>query len=341
VFEEYTDSATVSAFGLYIDNERVAAVNTRQDINFALETLEAQHLALTGESAHIANRLDVRYGEYATDEIISRTALIKLLSASNTQDNTTAKLLASSKTMTASADSFSLPEQDETQGTVLISYETVSHETVREYVDFSTRYVEDDALYKGQTRISTYGHRGLANVTYEVTSVDGEESGRTKVSSTPIYEPVTQVVRIGTKALPETMTEENNGGKFMILPLTNYFITDRYGYRVLNGRSGFHYGLDLAAYYGTEIYAAASGEVIYAGYSSSYGYHVKIEHENGIVTLYAHCSKLLVKEGDTVSQGEVIAEVGNTGYSYGAHCHLEVIVDGQKVNPEDYIYTEE
>jgi len=126
----------------------------------------------------------------------------------------------------------------------------------------------------------------------------------------------------------------------MIYPLASFKQSDKYGPRYLNGRYDFHYGFDMAANYGTPIYAAASGEVILAGYNGSFGYCVKIKHADGAITLYAHCSDLLVSEGDTVTQGQLIAEVGNTGYSFGNHCHFEVIVDGARVDPEDYIYIE-
>ena len=83
--------------------------------------------------------------------------------------------------------------------------------------------------------------------------------------------------------------------------------------------------------------AADNGTVIAAGYSGSYGYRVLIDHGNGLRTLYAHCSKLLVSVGQKVNQGETIALVGSTGNSTGAHCHFEVYVNGSRVDPLPYI----
>ena len=111
-------------------------------------------------------------------------------------------------------------------------------------------------------------------------------------------------------------------------------ITSRFGSR----SRGLHTGLDIATSRGTPIKAAAGGVVTYSGYKGSYGYMVVISHGNGIETYYAHCNRLYVSAGDTVSQGEVIAAVGNTGNSTGPHLHLEVRVNGVAKNPQNYVY---
>ena len=111
-------------------------------------------------------------------------------------------------------------------------------------------------------------------------------------------------------------------------------ITSRFG-----GRSrGLHTGLDVATSSGTPIKAAASGVVSYAGYKGSYGYLVVIDHGDGIQTYYAHCSKIYVSAGDSVSQGQVISAVGSTGNSTGPHLHIEVRVNGVAKNPQNYLY---
>jgi murein DD-endopeptidase MepM/ murein hydrolase activator NlpD len=111
-------------------------------------------------------------------------------------------------------------------------------------------------------------------------------------------------------------------------------ITSRFGTR----SRGLHTGLDIATSLGTPIKAAAGGVVTYAGYKGSYGYLVVISHGNGIETYYAHCSKLYVNAGDSVSQGSVIAAVGSTGNSTGPHLHLEIRVNGVAKNPQNYLY---
>ena len=111
-------------------------------------------------------------------------------------------------------------------------------------------------------------------------------------------------------------------------------ITSRFGAR----SRGLHTGLDVATSSGTPIKAAASGVVSYAGYKGSYGYLVVIDHGGGIQTYYAHCSKLYVNAGDSVSQGQVISAVGSTGNSTGPHLHIEIRVNGVAKNPQNYLY---
>lgn len=111
-------------------------------------------------------------------------------------------------------------------------------------------------------------------------------------------------------------------------------ITSRFGRR----SGGTHTGLDIANSTGTPIRAAATGTVIYSGYKGSYGKLVIIAHTNSIQTYYAHCSRLYVSAGQTVSQGDVIAAVGSTGNSTGPHLHLEVRVNGVAKNPQNYLY---
>ncbi len=117
-------------------------------------------------------------------------------------------------------------------------------------------------------------------------------------------------------------------------PLKDAFrFTSGFGYRW--GR--LHAGTDFAAPHGTAIYATADGVVTHAGWSSGYGRLVKIQHEFGIETRYAHQSKIRVKVGQRVSRGDRIGDMGNTGRSTGTHLHYEVRVGGKPVNPMTYI----
>ncbi|MCG6955458.1 MAG: M23 family metallopeptidase [Gemmatimonadetes bacterium] len=98
-----------------------------------------------------------------------------------------------------------------------------------------------------------------------------------------------------------------------------------------------HEGIDIAAPMGTPIFAAAKGRVVRAGWVVGYGLTVEIDHGFGYTTLYGHASKLLVKQGQKVSRGDVIAQVGSTGLSTGPHLHYEVRVNGVPVNPVNFI----
>jgi murein DD-endopeptidase MepM/ murein hydrolase activator NlpD len=98
-----------------------------------------------------------------------------------------------------------------------------------------------------------------------------------------------------------------------------------------------HEGIDVTAPMGAPIVAPASGVVIDVGRESGYGLIVEIDHGNGIVTKYAHCSRVLVKKGKRVTRGEVIAAVGNSGISTGPHLHYEIHVNGRVVDPLTYV----
>lgn len=103
-------------------------------------------------------------------------------------------------------------------------------------------------------------------------------------------------------------------------------------------RSGAHTGLDISAPYGTKIKAAAAGTVVFSGYKGAYGNMIAIDHGNGVMTYYGHCSRLTASVGQKVSQGTVIAAVGSTGNSTGNHLHLEIRVNGIAYNPQNYLY---
>lgn len=105
----------------------------------------------------------------------------------------------------------------------------------------------------------------------------------------------------------------------------------------VRGTWKFHSGLDIANRHGIPIYAAAGGVVKRAHYSAGYGRVIEIEHGYGITTVYAHCRRLYVKKGDTVREGQRIAQMGSSGKSTGPHLHYEVRLDGNAVDPMDYV----
>ena len=112
-------------------------------------------------------------------------------------------------------------------------------------------------------------------------------------------------------------------------------ISSYYGYRTSPGGIGstFHEGVDIAGDYGSPISATAAGTVTQAGWVGGYGYLVEVKHADGIVTRYGHNSAVLVYEGQHVDQGSMIALMGSTGNSTGPHCHYEVRIHGEAVDP--------
>ena len=117
------------------------------------------------------------------------------------------------------------------------------------------------------------------------------------------------------------------------------WITSKFGYRKspFTGLRSFHSGLDIANKTGTEIIATANGKVSYASRKMYFGNLVVIDHGYGKVTRYGHLKKILVKQGQQVKRGEVIALLGNTGQSTGPHVHYEVVINGLPIDPLKYI----
>ncbi len=115
------------------------------------------------------------------------------------------------------------------------------------------------------------------------------------------------------------------------------YISSPFGHRDLYGKDDYHRGIDIPAPQGTPIVACNSGTVIKATWHYSWGNYIVIDHGGGYATLYAHCSRLLVSEGDNVSRGDLIGKVGETGNAFGAHLHLEFSINGKLVNPLNYV----
>lgn len=192
--------------------------------------------------------------------------------------------------------------------------------------DFDTIEQEDDSLIKGNKKTLQEGEVGEYSVSAIIEYTNGVQIGKSILSETLVAEPVNEIVAVGTKEVP------NMGTGSFIMPASGK-ITSPYG-----GRWGrMHNGIDIGAPSGTSIVASDTGIVIFSGYKNSYGNLVKIDHQNGYITYYAHCSELLVSEGETVTQGQLIAKVGSTGNSTGPHCHFEIQENGNPLNPLAFV----
>lgn len=122
-------------------------------------------------------------------------------------------------------------------------------------------------------------------------------------------------------------------------PISKGWISSQYGIRndPFTGKPEFHKGMDLAGKEGSDVVAVAAGVVTWAGKRYGYGNLVEINHGKGYVTRYGHAKKVLVKVGDTVKKGQLVAEMGNTGRSTGPHVHFEVWLNGRTVDPMKYV----
>jgi len=124
-------------------------------------------------------------------------------------------------------------------------------------------------------------------------------------------------------------TVEQASPNYWRLPVYDYYITTLYEMRW----GEFHSGIDMATSWGRPFYAASAGTVVLARYNGGYGNNIQIDHGNGVISLYGHASKLVVKEGDRVEAGQVIGHIGDTGFSTGPHLHFEILINGQRTNP--------
>lgn len=215
-----------------------------------------------------------------------------------------------------------------------LGYYLVSTETVDETMLYETEYIDDPESLVGRDVLLQEGKDGFRTVTYEIYSdMNGVETSRTELSETVHEAVVNEVVKRGTKPIPPA---EPTGTYIWPCAVTKG-LSSGYGSRDLYGSYDFHLGIDIPGTKGDEIYASDGGEVVWAGFTPSYGNSVRIQHDNGMMTLYAHMSKLHVKVGDKVYQGQLIGEMGRTGAAYGVHLHFEVRIEDKTTNPMKYL----
>ena len=196
-----------------------------------------------------------------------------------------------------------------------------------EVIPFETKTVQDNTLFKGTSRVKQAGVNGLRRRTVIVTYHNGLEIARDEGEYTVITEPVQKIVNEGTRKAGDIGSAPS-----FRWPLTGR-ISSKFGPRW--GKE--HQGIDIAVSEGTNVRAAAGGTVLRAFNNGGYGLFVEIDHGSGWVTRYAHNSKLLVKPGQEVVRGEVVALSGNTGNSTGPHLHFEIRRGGTPVDPQLYL----
>ncbi len=214
-----------------------------------------------------------------------------------------------------------------------VPYLTVVNVERQRYVQdvaYPVEYTDDSSMYQGEYKVTSAGEYGKADVTANVTYINGEETEREVVASVTLAEPVTEQQLRGTKERPTWYPT----GSFA-WPCTGT-LTSYFGTRYLLG-SSYHSGIDIGNSYGTSIYASDGGTVTYSGWMSGYGYLIIIDHGNGYQTYYGHNSSLVVSVGTKVHKGQLIARMGSTGRSTGNHCHFGIKLNGTFVNPLNYL----
>ena len=147
--------------------------------------------------------------------------------------------------------------------------------------------------------------------------------------------------RLGLSLTRMNALERALEGVPQVVPASIDKITSGFGYRrdPFTSRAAMHKGIDFKGAVGSPIFAAAKGEVQFAGWASGYGKSVEIRHENGLVTRYAHLSRIDVKTGQQVDAGETLGGLGSTGRSTGPHLHFEVRINNRAINPRPFLET--
>ena len=196
-----------------------------------------------------------------------------------------------------------------------------------DYYDAEVQYIDNDDWYTTEQKVLQEPEKGYRKMIADITYKNDEQVRVDIVYENIVKEAIPKIVERGTKTPPT-----------YIYPVSGR-VSSSFGRRKApkKGASTYHKGMDFAVPTGTAIRATSGGVVTKAGWGSGYGYVVYIKHPDGKESRYGHCSKVLVKAGQSVKQGEKIALSGNTGISTGPHLHFEILVGGSQVNPLKYL----
>lgn len=209
----------------------------------------------------------------------------------------------------------------------LLNIDIKVKEISEEEILADTIIINDDTMYLGQVE-EEIGQNGKKLVSKEVIYSNGQVEDSTILEEEILEEPHSAVIYRGSK------NPYDDGIAFLSRPTRGGFTTSEYGARW----ESFHKGMDIAGNIGDDVMAAIDGEVTYAGYNDGgYGNLIMIKHEDEMMTYYAHLDDIYVSVGDKVLKGDTIGAVGNTGFSTGPHLHFELRVNGEPVDPSEYL----
>ncbi|WP_455529508.1 peptidoglycan DD-metalloendopeptidase family protein [Ruminococcus sp.] len=348
-----SDHTLSEAYGIYIDGKFVGAVKNKEAVQDALNE-RILNFRVDGVIKDVGYKGDVEYtkGMYLSDSVMTEKAAIELLTSSKEKKSVYIAKRGDTAVSIAEQYNMDLAKLEELnpeitsncrKGMLVNVIETESYlpiQYVREispvtFLDYETIEVETSSLNAGTRDVISRGQRGEKLSNIEVTYVDGKEYSRKTISSTITKQPVVEKIGIGIYAArPDSPSTVLTGTGEFGWPVDGGYISDPF----LSDRN--HKGMDIAASTGTEIYAAADGVVVSAGWNSGgYGYFVQLGHVDGYQTVYGHMSAVLVTEGQEVSRGQLIGEIGSTGNSTGPHCHFEVRHEGICLDPALFVNT--
>ena len=336
--EEFTDSLSDQlgmveyAYVLYIDGEPVAATTFPGALEEMLDQLKKGYITASTVDSYFVEDVEIKQEYVDASLVMNLGNIAEILNATKAGEVTYTVTAGDSYYYIAELYGMSVDDLLDANpgydpkllrvGDVLTISNAVPYLTVvdverQNYVQdvpYQIEYQDDDTMYQGDYKVLSAGTYGKADVTANVTYINGEETDRQVVASVTLSEPITETQARGT--------------------ITSYFGRRNTGIR---GASTYHEGIDIANSYGTAIYAADGGTVTYSGWRGGYGYLVIIDHGNGYQTYYGHNSSLIVSTGEHVYKGQQIARMGSTGVSSGNHCHFGILINGTFVNPLNYL----
>ena len=356
---EASDEDLTEAYGIYIDGSFVGAVANKKAVEEALEDRLLNYgVKGTVRDVSYVNKIEYTKGIYLRNSVKSEDDTIAQLTSAKEKKRVYVAQAGDNIVTVAQKYGMDLDKLNELNpdistslkdGQMINVIQTESFlpiQYIREmdtmsFLEYETIEVETSALNVGMVATLTKGERGVKESKVEITYVDGIEASRKVISNNVTKNPVMEVIGYGTySAMPDNpdtcfFGQPLTGTGQMGWPLDGGYVSDTF----ISDRN--HKGLDIAAPEGTEIYAAEEGEVVSAGWNSGgYGNVVMIEHPDGYATVYGHMISVYAVEGEYVQKGQLIGFVGNTGNSFGDHCHFEVRYQGICYDPASFLNTE-
>lgn len=336
------------AYVLYVDGEKIVATTRSGALEDLLEQLKLGYETSDTVNAYFVEDVEIRQ-EYVESSYVMNLGYIAEKLNETKEGEVTYTVTAGDSYYSIAAD-YDMSMEDLMKlnegydpkilrvGDVLtisnaVPYLTVVNVERQRYVQdvaYQVEYTDDASMYQGEYKTTSPGVYGKADITANVTYINGEETEREVVASVTLSQPVTEQQLRGTKERPTWYPT----GSFS-WPC-NGVLTSRFGYRSLLG-STYHSGIDIGNSYGTSIYASDGGTVTYSGWMGGYGYLIIIDHGNGYQTYYGHNSSLVAAKGEKVHKGQLIARMGSTGRSTGNHCHFGIKLNGTFLNPLNYL----
>ncbi len=350
---ESADANVVDAYGFYINGTLVGVYDEEEmlKVKSALENKLAEYYTSNTVSAEFVDDVEIIEGRYIEDNLTLSDIAVAYINGSVTVE--AYYIVANGDTLSSIANSIgyttdelleenpTLSDGVNTGDIVTYHYEepnlsvvTTHYEVYNQVVEMEIKYVNDSSMEEYNEILKQSGSDGYENVTALVTETDGVETDRTITASYTIIEMVPRIFIVGTAentTIDDTSIIDLLGTFCWPVGGTGGYVSSVYGWRSWDSSS--HYAIDIAADYGTDVYAACSGTVTFAGTYGAYGKLIVIDCGYGYEAYYGHLSSIDVSEGDVVEKGDIIGHVGMTGSASGNHLHFEMRHNDDRFNP--------